>query len=358
MTLALRGPDVVTQIFGITVLGIVCAVPVLLYHIVLKSVSFHGVLEDEGSSGTIKRFFLGDKVWCTDPDELHTLFVERWGPAFDAFTSRRQWFVVFEAACTLAMSIAGAWQPDVGTACHVRNMMVSLAALALLLGLIYWRPFFAPFEFSVAVIIAGSTAVAAVLMSIALVVENGTTLGDLAAYILLVSTVVVFLKGLFDITTQVYDLYMGRRAAVRMRQRERVKNLFTQSPLVESKLEPVYAVNTPSLKLEPIHSEQSPFSNSFELLDASFVSDRRQSPTYSVTSLSPTSSIGCSMSLGGDRSLTDQGSKRRRKGRARNMDSQQGFKRPSRRSGLPDASLTSTATSLRNREISSLRGFV
>ncbi|KAJ9438614.1 hypothetical protein DIPPA_14363 [Diplonema papillatum] len=217
-------------VLGWCILSLCVASPAILYFGILKRLPGHVAHVPDpylfpepeetrrvlrGWSRNVYRFTFGDIIWVSK--EGASFFAERNGLYFEAYRPGYAPFACVELAQTVALSLLSAWRPGTGAACNGRNALICAMFAATTAVFSVVRPHSAALDNLVVSAVGATMTVSVVLMTVALWAPSASfaLLFSLAAHLLLVGAIVVFVKSLWDIFAHVVGLYMGRRKATR-----------------------------------------------------------------------------------------------------------------------------------------------
>eukprot|EP01063_Lacrimia_lanifica_P012626 TRINITY_DN1928_c1_g1_i6.p1 TRINITY_DN1928_c1_g1~~TRINITY_DN1928_c1_g1_i6.p1 ORF type:complete len:658 (+),score=86.60 TRINITY_DN1928_c1_g1_i6:114-1976(+) len=226
----------VSVALGVVGLVVICIVPVMLHRRVLRHVAdkaflmadprlypqagyetvvLKGRCLDLGRWRGLYRWCYGDYLWVSVG--VSSAFCDEMGAVFDCFAAPSVNTVQVEIALHLFLGFISAWKPTPGTECNARNLLISAAFSAWFVYLVSRRPFIAPLDTYAALVVAGSTALAMVLMTLALAVDADRDAGVWlnAGWLLYVGTVVMCVKGVVDMMRLAFDVLIGRRLGTR-----------------------------------------------------------------------------------------------------------------------------------------------
>eukprot|EP01059_Diplonema_ambulator_P000895 TRINITY_DN10702_c0_g1_i1.p1 TRINITY_DN10702_c0_g1~~TRINITY_DN10702_c0_g1_i1.p1 ORF type:complete len:244 (+),score=33.69 TRINITY_DN10702_c0_g1_i1:74-733(+) len=109
------------------------------------------------------------------------------------------------------LSLCSVWKPAGSDGCSTRNIAICLILLAFFLSIIWFQPYNSPLDKIFATIINGTMFFAVLSMTIAISANGSKPLMDLASYLLLISALLMMIKGIYDILLYMLDLWLGRR---------------------------------------------------------------------------------------------------------------------------------------------------
>ncbi|KAJ9437773.1 hypothetical protein DIPPA_21928 [Diplonema papillatum] len=229
---------------GGTVLAACVASPILLYYYVVRQVPFDVAYvpdprvtiattdcatanesessdEDEdikkltGWKRRVYLFVFGDTVAVSIVES--SFYAERWSHICDSYRPKYAVFACLEAGHMIVISLLSAWRPSGSGECNARNFILCLVLFVYAAALLYYRPLKAPMDNLLASFVSVMIFVSMLVMAIGVAVqaeaESILFLG--AAYALLATAVIAFLKGIWDVGLYLYDLYIERRSQVR-----------------------------------------------------------------------------------------------------------------------------------------------
>ncbi|KAJ9446761.1 hypothetical protein DIPPA_07188 [Diplonema papillatum] len=176
-----------------------------------------------GWKRSVYKYFFGERVWMsTAVDSPDNQFVERYGVCFEQYREGLQFFVVFEMGSILGLSVFSAWRPDTSFRCHARNSMIVLLLLSFQALIFYHRPYLAPFDNMVGMLMASLMTLAVLLMTIGLGLRHQSgyesavsTLFDVSTALLLVAAFALLVKAVYDLANIVLNIVLSRKNTAR-----------------------------------------------------------------------------------------------------------------------------------------------
>ncbi|KAJ9463828.1 hypothetical protein DIPPA_25139 [Diplonema papillatum] len=174
------------------------------------------------------RFVFGDFVWASSGAEDN--FVEKYGVIFEGLKYERTWFPVVEMSSMISLSLLSAWRGSSALSCNVRNFIVCALFFGLLVTTVVAPPFLAPFDNLTSALVTGSLLAALILMTVGIWanIEPASAVFGAASYLLIVSAVVVLCKAVWDLSLQIFDIFIGRKTGARRTYRSRIHQLLTR----------------------------------------------------------------------------------------------------------------------------------
>eukprot|EP01063_Lacrimia_lanifica_P030544 TRINITY_DN4873_c1_g1_i1.p1 TRINITY_DN4873_c1_g1~~TRINITY_DN4873_c1_g1_i1.p1 ORF type:complete len:968 (+),score=181.92 TRINITY_DN4873_c1_g1_i1:69-2972(+) len=172
-----------------------------------------------GPFKVIYRLSLGEVIWVTEGGGY---FADKYGLIFDSYREGLHAMLLVEISLNVFLALLSAWKPQAGTACNLRNTIISVSFTAFFIAVLWLRPFSALIDNLAVVLIASTTAVAFAAMTIGIWAEldpNGAVFG-LAGVCLYGSAVFLIAKGVWDIVWYIIDLLLSRRASARSQARQ------------------------------------------------------------------------------------------------------------------------------------------
>ncbi|KAJ9451517.1 hypothetical protein DIPPA_14038 [Diplonema papillatum] len=162
----------------------------------------------------------GVRVWATTRPRANPLFVEKFGVFFEQYRETKQLFVVVELTSILLLSLVSGLRPGSPATCHIRNALIVTILLAFMSVLILTRPYMAPLDNIISILLASMIALAVLLMStaIALAAERPAAtevLFSISTGLLVVSAVVLMVKALIDFVILLADMLSNRKSRAR-----------------------------------------------------------------------------------------------------------------------------------------------
>ena len=169
----------------------------------------------KGRAKTAYVFVFGRELWVRR-DGAPDFFVEQYGMFFEMYKHGFHWWSMVEMSQTTIFALMAAWKPETFNNCIVRSVLL----LVLLVGyfglIVYLRPHSSAFDSLSAGLESGMTALAVLLISVAIAVGSrsptfSNALTQCAGVLLLASAVLLLLQGAYAIGLYSSDLLMGRR---------------------------------------------------------------------------------------------------------------------------------------------------
>ena len=224
-------------VMAAAVLGVCLVSPALLYFTVLRHVERNAELFPDpaitgnpmtGEQGArahskLYKFAFGLDIWVSR-ESGH--FAERYGICFENLRPGCLWYIVSELLCILCLSLLSGWKPTTKTACDTRNFSIAVMLTAFFLAAAIKRPFIAPLDNLVAIIMGFSMAMAVILMSIAITTETqkDAAIYTISMWCLLVSALLIMVKCVWDFVMYSADVCMSRRTGARELARDMYSN--------------------------------------------------------------------------------------------------------------------------------------
>ncbi|KAJ9453934.1 hypothetical protein DIPPA_31671 [Diplonema papillatum] len=165
-------------------------------------------------------FVFGDTVAVSIVES--SFYAERWSHICDSYRPKYAVFACLEAGHMIVISLLSAWRPSGSGECNARNFILCLVLFAFAAALLYYRPLKAPMDNLLASTVSVLVFVSMLCMSAGVAAEAAAenVLFSGAAYGLLVTAAIAFLKGIWDVGLYLYDLYIERRSKVRALNRQ------------------------------------------------------------------------------------------------------------------------------------------
>ncbi|KAJ9446760.1 hypothetical protein DIPPA_07191 [Diplonema papillatum] len=188
--------------------------------------ALHGEFFEEKPADLVRKFrwlycwVFGSRVWAAKSARETPFFVEKFGLFFESYREGKQLFVIVELASILLLSLVAGFRPASAAACNTRNAAVVALLLAFLTVTVKVRPFLAPLDNAIGIALAAMMAVAVLLMSLAIGLNNDPpSVAELfftvSTHLLVASAVIVFLKALSDFFVLLSDMVSYRRERAR-----------------------------------------------------------------------------------------------------------------------------------------------
>ena len=213
------------------VLAACIASPAVVYFGVLRRVPVHSVVvgdpaiygDGDGIGEETKpgkradclwyKFLFGTEIWVS----TEGYFAEQYGVVFENLRADCLWYVTAESGVILSLSLLSAIKPSSHTTCDLRNFTIAAILVAFFLACLLKRPFIAPVDNCIAMILNFLMAAAVVAMSlaIALKVGKGNWLYELAKWTLIFSAFLMIAKVVWDIAQYIADVVVSRRSTAR-----------------------------------------------------------------------------------------------------------------------------------------------
>ena len=208
------------------------ASPAVVYFGVLRRVPVHSVVvgdpaiygDGEGKVGKRAnarwyKFLFGTEIWVSKEG----YFAEQYGMVFENLRADCLWYITAESGVILSLSLLSAIKPSSLTTCDLRNFTIAAILVAFFLACLLKRPFIAPVDNCIAIMLSFLMAVAVVAMSLALALEvaKGNWLYAVSEWTLLFSALLMIAKVVWDIAQYVADVVVSRRSNARELARQR-----------------------------------------------------------------------------------------------------------------------------------------
>ena len=219
-------------VFAAVVLAACLASPAALYFFVLRKVTLNAELFPDpaiyGNPGTdekgpranslLYKFAFGRDIWVS----RDSYFSERYGICFENLRPGCLWYIVAELLCVLLLSLLSGWKPTTKTACSTRNFSIAAMLTAFFLAAAIKRPFIAPMDNFVAIVMSCAMALAVIGMSIAIHAEmpKESHLYSVCLMFLLAAALLIMLKCIWDFVLYAMDVCIARRSGARDLARE------------------------------------------------------------------------------------------------------------------------------------------
>eukprot|EP01062_Namystynia_karyoxenos_P009793 TRINITY_DN13469_c0_g1_i2.p1 TRINITY_DN13469_c0_g1~~TRINITY_DN13469_c0_g1_i2.p1 ORF type:complete len:1419 (+),score=192.84 TRINITY_DN13469_c0_g1_i2:73-4329(+) len=238
------GAPAATAVVGAVVLLMCFAVPPLLYFKLLRPRALRAELASDdrverlhGCKRQAYVFVFGMQVWVTKPNSVSVKqwfrvtrpdedeFAEQWDIVFGPYKEKYVWYPCLELVIVLLISLISAWEASLGPACHVRNVMLCLLFFIPLAFAIWRRPCISVLENGLIILFSLLVFFAVFFLALSITVSGshaaGQVLSDIAMDLLLISSLCMMLKAIYDIVQAVVDIWSSRRKEVRDRIRKR-----------------------------------------------------------------------------------------------------------------------------------------
>ena len=214
-------------VFAAVVLAACLASPAALYFFVLRKVTLNAELFPDpaiyGNPGTdekgpranslLYKFAFGRDIWVS----RDSYFSERYGICFENLRPGCLWYIVAELLCILLLSLLSGWKPTTKTACSTRNFSIAAMLTVFFLAAAIKRPFIAPMDNFVAIVMSCCMALAVIGMSIAIHAEMPKESGlyGFCVFLLLSAAFMIMAKCIWDFVLYTMDICIARRSGAR-----------------------------------------------------------------------------------------------------------------------------------------------
>eukprot|EP01061_Rhynchopus_euleeides_P023377 TRINITY_DN3806_c0_g2_i3.p1 TRINITY_DN3806_c0_g2~~TRINITY_DN3806_c0_g2_i3.p1 ORF type:complete len:535 (+),score=194.58 TRINITY_DN3806_c0_g2_i3:1-1605(+) len=218
-------------VYGLLLLLVCVASPVLLYLLVCRHITaratavpdptLHVTQIDDpvkvmsGWRRHLYRFAFGDMIWVSKEEDGY--FVEQYGVIFESYKEGKTWWVLVECSSVVAVGVLSSWQPGSPGECNVRNAIFTTVFGVCFLALIFVRPYLSMFDAALMGSVSGLMFVSVLLMTIGIGATLASTswVYSTAAALLLITTILTFVKAVFDILAYGTDIWLGRKSGAR-----------------------------------------------------------------------------------------------------------------------------------------------
>ena len=177
-----------------------------------------------GAKRILYKIAFGERVWVSVGEDSY--FVEQYGVVFESYKEGRTWWVIIEVSTIICVGLLSSWHPSSPQECNSRNGIFTALFGVFFLLLLFIRPYASMFDAVLMGAVAGLMFVAVLMMTIGIANEVPATsaLYVMAGVLLLVTTILTFIKAAFDIVAYGTDIWVGRKSGAR--EMTRVHNEF------------------------------------------------------------------------------------------------------------------------------------
>ena len=168
------------------------------------------------------KFLFGTAIWVSKEG----YFAEQYGVVFENLRADCLWYVTAESGVILSLSLLSAIKPSSLTTCDLRNFTIAAILVAFFLACLLKRPYIAPVDNCIAIMLSFLMAAAVVAMSLAIALEVSKSSGlyTIAKWCLLLSAMLMIAKVVWDIAQYIADVVVSRRSTARELARLRASN--------------------------------------------------------------------------------------------------------------------------------------
>eukprot|EP01065_Artemidia_motanka_P048639 TRINITY_DN7875_c0_g3_i1.p1 TRINITY_DN7875_c0_g3~~TRINITY_DN7875_c0_g3_i1.p1 ORF type:complete len:499 (+),score=56.52 TRINITY_DN7875_c0_g3_i1:752-2248(+) len=227
------------------------------------------------------KFIFGSQYWDSRLSGDPT-FVPRWALVFKDYNEAHRWFLAVEIVLMQALALLNAWRPQARSLCTTRTILVCVALLIYLVVLLWRRPFLAPLDLWHLVAVTLCQVAGLVLIVLALSHEPSEGwAGQGSAVLLVCSSALVALKGVFDASIWVLERLQERTQGKPPRRRWVLDNRrpATGSPPMRLRPQRRPPVSDLSFELDSEPSSSFPPQSSYSTCPPAFPSELAQLPS-------------------------------------------------------------------------------